>query len=156
MTNGWGSGNDGGGNTAKTPTNEQPSEKAERLPNGQFPPKKSGNPRGRPRKRERSHTERQFRRDVFAEFERNLTIDGKKLPAIRFVLRRVIHEAANGNKTAMKMAVDMYKLAVTENETANPESTALLETFEQKPEVSDKDPTVNRILNGMRVKTRDL
>lgn len=63
----------------------------------QFKPGKSGNPRGRPVKRERSATLRQFTRDVLEMMDSpiTMTIDGKptKVTAHEALLRRHLHKA---------------------------------------------------------------
>jgi len=77
----------------------------------QFKKGQSGNPRGRPRKRERAWTEGQRYSDVLTEAYREIEVkaNGKveRLPIIQLIVRQLFTRAAQGNVRAMDLSIEL-------------------------------------------------
>jgi hypothetical protein len=78
---------------------------------------KSGNPKGRPKKRPSIHEE--ANKALFSQMP--ITLNGKriKVPAIRAVFHRLAHEAANGELKATKQVIDLTKMLALNGKEAN-------------------------------------
>ena len=128
-----------------------------RLPNGQFAKGHSGNYFGRPKVPERSRTTRQLRRDLFAEAERTLVIDGEKGTPFKFIIRRLLRKAAEGDSVSIKFALQLYSSALAQNEAANRELIDGLEFIERmaaKEGNERTDKALNKALNDGRKRSR--
>lgn len=93
-----------------TDSNESP--RRNRVANsGSFAPGKTGNAHGRPRKKKRPITSPQARTDFLEELEREFSVaeNGKqvKMPAIRWICRRLIQEAARGDVRCILKVIEM-------------------------------------------------
>jgi hypothetical protein len=85
---------------------------AAREANGQWPKGTSGNPKGRPRKRERSYLPRQFVSDILALSEELITIKTEqgveKMPVIQIALKQLIRKAMSGHGPSLRKLLDMH------------------------------------------------
>lgn len=131
-------------------------------PDTRWKPGQSGNPKGRPKKVERSITERQRLRDFFNATERQvtITIEGKrkKVTLVEAIMEQGILQAAKGRYRFFAKFIDMYAEAVRLSATLNPKATSLLESVEQHlAEVGDErqsPPQFIDQLNKLKRKTR--
>jgi hypothetical protein len=81
---------------------------------------RSGNVRGRPRKRRHVPTLREVRQDFLSVAQEpvSITMGGKtrKVPLIVAVYHRLLLEAAKGKPSAMKLAVEWHRMLTNESE----------------------------------------
>lgn len=128
----------------------------------QFRSGQSGNPKGRPIKRERSATLRQFTRDVLVLMDSpvTITIDGKptKMPAHEALLRRHLHKALReGHGPSLRFLYKEMREALERHEADNDFG------FIEMAEIAARDqrvPTENarnyeKLLNTLRKGTRN-
>lgn len=127
---------------------------------GRFKKGLSGNPKGRPRKTERSHTERQELRDLIEIFHEPtpITLNGKRrsLPLILCIFRQGMNQAAKGSFRHYAKAVDLYERTIALAQQLNPRPVNELESVEKTlNEMRTKiDRDAEEIVNEMRRKTR--
>jgi Family of unknown function (DUF5681) len=120
----------------------------------------SPNPRGRPRKVERSFTPRQHRRDILRIAEAPMTIrtekSKKKVSVIEAVIRLTVAKALAGHGPSMNRVVKWYLDAIKEHGKAHPKAYWLLEDTESS-ETSDPregDDLMLEYLNRLRKASR--
>ena len=103
-------------------------------PDTRWKPGQSGNPKGRPKKIERSVTERQVLRDFVGAIEREvtITIDGKRkrMPFIAAIYEQGALQAAKGRYKFFAKIVDMHIKAAQLSAALNPKLLRLLEGIE--------------------------
>jgi Family of unknown function (DUF5681) len=120
----------------------------------------SPNPRGRPRKVERSFTPRQHRRDILRIAEAPMTIrtekSKKKVSVIEAVIRLTVAKALAGHGPSMNRVVKWYLDAIKEHSKAHPRAYLHLEDTESS-ESSDPrvgDDLMLEYLNRLRKASR--
>jgi hypothetical protein len=101
---------------------------------GQFKKGVSGNPRGRPRKAERSLTRRQIRRDFLRIVETLMTVrtekGSKKVTVIEAIILRAVGKALAGHGPSMRWVMKWYSDQVDEHSRAHRRKFDLLEEAE--------------------------
>ncbi len=95
----------------------------------------SGNPRGRPPKRERSFTRRQSRRDVLSIGETPTIIRTEKgtttVTAIEAILMRAKNKALAGHGPSIRLMIKLYFEMVAEHDDAHDRMFSFLESDER-------------------------
>jgi Family of unknown function (DUF5681) len=132
--------------------------------NGQFKQGKSGNPRGRPPKKERSYTHRQIRHDVLDLMEREafkIKINGKMetVPVILGVYWRMIQLALEGDRRMLLEVVKLRQQLIDDHRISNLDTIRALDFHEAKigeSAVAKLDRYAIQFLNGLRKQTREL
>jgi hypothetical protein len=121
----------------------------------------SGNPRGRPHKRERSCTPRQHRRDVIRVTEAPTVIrteKGKKtISVIEATYLRVAIKAMGGHGPSMRLLIKLHLDAIKEHNEIHGEKFSQLESFEKVVSLYPNEGVSERSrndLNKMRKLTR--
>ena len=132
--------------------------KASRFKKGQ-----SGNPRGRPRKQERSFMPRQVRNDVLVTAERlvglNTREGPKKMPAAEALLQVVLARALSGHLPSIRYFYGLYQSAVREHSAAHYDrGYEMLEQLERGVQLASGpiSPELLEHLNSMRRATRSI
>jgi hypothetical protein len=138
-------------------------EKPGRPNRGQFKKGVSGNPRGRPRKVERSYTFRQMRQDFLGLMEELIPakIAGKvrPVPAIQAVQWRMLQAALEGDRQMILEVLRLRREHITELTKENDDQLKMLERAERNyADVGDAgfSPEAVAVLNAVRKKTRRL
>lgn len=132
----------------------------ERAADHRFKKGVSGNPRGRPRKVERSFTPRQHRRDILRIAEATMTIrtekSKKKVSVIEAVIRLTVARALTGHGPSMNRVVNWYLDAINEHNEVHEKRFSILEGQEVNAVLSPDEESEWRsaFLNGMRRLTR--
>jgi Family of unknown function (DUF5681) len=123
----------------------------------------SGNPRGRPRKVERSFTHRQMRQDFLGLMEELIPakIGGKvrAVPAIKAVQWRMLQAALEGDRQMILEVLRLRREHITELTKENLDQLKSLERAEKNyADVGDAgfSPDAVAFLNAVRKKTRRL
>ena len=132
--------------------------------NGQFQKGESGNPRGRPLKKERTYTHRQVRHDILNLMEREaftITINGRKevVPIIVGIYWRLMQKALEGDTRMLLEVIKLRREIIADHTAANIDTIRAMDFHEaMAAEVSEQqmDKATLRILNNLRKKTRDL
>jgi hypothetical protein len=120
----------------------------------------SGNPRGRPRKVERSFTPRQQRRDVLRIAESQTTIrtvkSKKKVPIIEAIIRVTAAKALAGHGPSISRMMKWYSDAIDKHTEAHADKFDFLESTEVSAALTLDEMTEywNNYLNRMRKLTR--
>jgi hypothetical protein len=100
----------------------------------QFKKGKSGNPRGRPRKTERSYTPRQMRRDILSVGNSSTSIKTskgiKKVTVIEAVRLRTVSKALSGHGPSSRYILKEYDAALREHNEVHDKDFKELEEFE--------------------------
>jgi hypothetical protein len=130
---------------------------------GQFKRGVSGNPRGRPRRAERSYTYRQMRHDFLGLMEELIPakIGGKTraVPAIQAVHWRMLQAALEGDRQMILEVLRLRREHISELTKENQDQLKMLERAERNyAEVGDAgfSPEAVEVLNAIRKKTRRL
>lgn len=132
--------------------------------NGQFEKGRSGNPRGRPLKKERTYTQRQVRHDILNLMEREafaITINGKKevVPIIVGIYWKLMQKALEGDTRILLEVIKLRREIIADHAAANFHVIKAMDVHEaMAAEVSEQqmDNATLRILNKLRKKTREL
>jgi hypothetical protein len=122
----------------------------------------SGNPRGRLRKRERSLTPRQLRRDILTVAESQTIIKTekgiRKVSEIEAILLRAISKAVAGHGPSIRLVVKWYFEAIRDHAAAHEGKFSMLEDIEKAvaldPKAGDTE-WVRKTLHWMRKATRN-
>lgn len=138
-------------------------EKAEKPNRGQFKKGVSGNPRGRPRKADRSYTYRQIRQDFLGLLEEPIPakIGGKlrPVPAIQGVYLKMIQAALEGDRQMMIKVVELRREFITELAEEHRDEMKMLQRAERDyAHVGDAGFGADAVtvLNEVRRRTRKL
>ncbi len=127
-----------------------------------FQPGKSGNPRGRPIKVERSFMPRQIVRDILAVTEAETkirTAQGvKQVSMIEAVLRRLMQRALEGHGPSLRYVHQIHERAVLDHHRRHEKHHAFLDLVEDT-EITQPVPAENKkhqqnLVNSLRKKTR--
>ena len=153
---GWG----GPAGASATP-DTKPVQEASRpaRPDGRFRKGQSGNPKGRPPKRERSYTERQFARDFLAEFNRVVNVNGERMPAGVIAIRQLINAGAKGDSAAAKVVLQLYEKSLKVVGATSKKAVESLDFFEEHNASGGherRDRNVAKFMNRIRRESRDL
>lgn len=101
----------------------------------QFKKGTSGNPRGRPPKKERALTRRQLRRDILRLGETPTVLRTEKgrttVTAYEAVLMRAMNKALAGHGPSIRLIVKLYSEAIAEHNDAHNEKFSILELDEK-------------------------
>lgn len=127
-----------------------------------FKPGKSGNPRGRPPKSERSFTPRQISRDVLSITEKATkvrTSDGViSTTVIEAIYRRAVQKALEGHGPSIRLVLTMHERAIEDHYERHKRAFSFLELVEDekvaKPVRAANISGEQRLLNSLRAKTR--
>jgi uncharacterized protein DUF5681 len=92
----------------------EPNKKPERDPRGRIKKGSSGNPKGRPPKEVRGFGHRQLARDIIAESERLITVNGEQMTAQKLFIRQVHADAIKGDKSSRELLVKLQEMAFSE------------------------------------------
>jgi hypothetical protein len=128
----------------------------------QFKAGKSGNPRGRPLKTERSYTLRQIYRDILAITEGPTKIrvghDVVTTTVIEALLRRAVQRGFEGHGPSMRFVFGLHERALTDHSTRYEKEFSFLEMVETEeviqPVRTDDRRYFQAMLNGLRSSTR--
>ena len=105
-----------------------------RKANGQFAKATSGNPKGRPRKRERSYLPRQLVADILAITEEIITIKTErgveKVPAIEVALKQLRRKAMAGHGPSLRKFIDIHADAQEQHLEKHKEKFSILDDYE--------------------------
>jgi hypothetical protein len=121
----------------------------------------SGNPRGRPPKRERSLTRRQLRRDILRIAEAPVTVKTDKglvkVSAIEAIILRATSRALTGHGPSIRFVMNLYAEKIAEHDDLRDNKFSSLEDLEKilmhNPE-EDRSYFARENLNYMRKLTR--
>jgi len=126
----------------------------ERLANGRFKPGRSGNPAGRPPKRERSFLPRELTRDILSITEELITVntaDGpKQYTAIELTLLKIRKKAMDGHGPSLNRLLKMHAQALNDHfgrhrkEFSSLENMEMHATLQEKPLSSPMMKWINR------------
>lgn len=128
----------------------------------QFKPGKSGNPRGRPVKLERSFTPRQVTRDVLDITEASTkirTADGvQSIAIIEAILRKAVQKALEGHAPSQRLILGLHGRAVADHFKRYQKQFAFIEMVEDDQVVKPAPPQNERgylkFINDLRRRTR--
>lgn len=136
-------------------------ESKKRTANGQFKTGASGNPKGRPRRKERAFTERQLRYDILNLMEETIDIkvQGKvrKLPAILALYWKMIQVALEGSPRMMLAVAQLRHDLLHSHQAENWDAIKTLNEFEKgfgEDEHNGPPKDHEDLLNRMRSRTR--
>jgi hypothetical protein len=123
-----------------------------------FPPGKSGNPRGRPKKEPRYPTEVQVFYDIVSTMEQEVTVtrDGKKkkVPAIVAALDVLLAKGLKGDFRSLEILLDNWKSAIRNFSKANSKLEEIIQEndlhFEAKKEFEKNKEAVDKEWNEFR------
>jgi hypothetical protein len=122
----------------------------------------SGNPAGRPRKRERSFTPRQLRRDILCIAESATTIKTdkgvRKMAAIEAIVLRAISKALAGHGPSIRLVIKWYSEAVRDHAAVHDGKFKILEDLERAvvfDPPAGRTEWARKTMNGMRKATRN-
>jgi len=132
---------------------------AAREANGQWPKGTSGNPKGRPRKRERSYLPRQFVSDILALSEEQITIKTEqgveKMPVIQIALKQLIRKAMRGHGPSLRKLLDLHFEALNMHMEKHAEKFSTLDDYETASVFHPPSaPELTEWLNKLRKATR--
>ena len=102
----------GGWRQTEAPAAPTATTAVERLSNGQFPKGVSGNKHGRPKKLPRAFSDRQFMREQIEELEREVEVNGEKLPARQLMFRGALNAAIKSDPNARKFVLQAQENAL--------------------------------------------
>lgn len=124
---------------------------------------KSGNPRGRPPKAERSITHRQIRRDILSVTEAQIPsiLPGQSgtMSVIQTALWKQAELATKGNTAATRLLMDLHRHATDEHVREHPNIMQNLEEGERRLTEDGAPPLrghSQRVYNAMRKLTRQV
>lgn len=118
------------------------------------------NPRGRPRKTERSLSLRQIRRDVLSVLEEPIAIrtaqGEERMPAILAMVKVLRGKAMSGHGPSLRFMLKLHREAVAEHHAAHDREFEVLEDMERFAAANDvlQDPEFIAVLNEFRKRTR--
>lgn len=123
----------------------------------------SGNPRGRPRKQERSFLPRQLRNDVLAIADKQIVLNTrggrKKMPAAEALLEVVLARAMTGHMPSVRFLHGLIEMAVRDHAAAHYErGYEMLEHLERSVQLAE-GPISDELLehlDHMRRETRSI
>ena len=117
-----------------SPSVDKPASAPARKANGQFNKGFTGNPKGRPRKRERTYLPRQLVADILALTEEIITIKTErgveKVPAIEVVLKQLRRKAISGHGPSLRKFVDLHSGALEMHMEKHTKYFSMLDNYE--------------------------
>ena len=130
----------------------------------QWKPGQSGNPRGRPKKPERSVSQRQQLRDIAEIMEEHvpIAINGQRKTMTMFqaAVRRIMLQAMEGKLAQQKIFLQLSSAVIEGNAKLNPTMHQMLEAIEEQIALTDGyddlPPEQKQELNGLRRQTRKI